>query len=377
MIKRIQIENFKSFGKVDLEPHPKVNLLIGPNSSGKSNFLEAMRLGGAFDGNLGQIEEIWSKLQYKDNRIVKSGIFEIEIWFEITGGILGLFSNIKVSKIHESLWFKFTHKDIAFAHFVWDKYRPYQADYSKNLSHQECVDFFQKFKSAGVVDYQPDVKLMRTSITLNRNYSLEKSLEGIALLIKNLDDNFRDTNFARFREDLFALTQEFNLVTTPASSKDGQIELKFFTEKSSFSVNEVSDGILLFTAILAILHQPNPPKVILLEEPENGIHPRRIIEIYRLIWKLAEEKDVQFFITTHSPILLEQFSEDPECVWVFDKVDGTSQVKNLKYDILDPRTKQLIDLGVKEPGDLTIGLGDNWLLGLIDGVPPAIFPEDY
>lgn len=34
MIKRIQIENFKSFGKVDIEPHPGLNLLIGPNKVG-------------------------------------------------------------------------------------------------------------------------------------------------------------------------------------------------------------------------------------------------------------------------------------------------------------------------------------------------------
>ena len=35
MIKRIQIENFKSFGKVDIEPHPGVNLVIGPNKVGQ------------------------------------------------------------------------------------------------------------------------------------------------------------------------------------------------------------------------------------------------------------------------------------------------------------------------------------------------------
>jgi chromosome segregation ATPase len=35
MIKRIQIENFKSFGKVDIEPYPGVNLLIGPNKVGR------------------------------------------------------------------------------------------------------------------------------------------------------------------------------------------------------------------------------------------------------------------------------------------------------------------------------------------------------
>ena len=376
MIKRIQIENFKSFGKVDLEPHPNVNLLIGPNSSGKSNFLEALQFGGGLDGNLNNLEEIWNQIKTKDNRIQKSGIFSIQLDINFTG-ILGLFDSIKISKIHNSLFFDFIHKIGESVHFDWEKFKEQNSYFSKLVSKEECDNYFTYLPKKGIVKYQPEIEKMRSGITLKKFDFLSANLQDISLLIKHLDDDFRDSNFLNFRNDLFKITQEFNLVTTPASSKDGQIELKFFTERSSFSVVEVSEGILLFTAILAILHQPNPPKVILLEEPENGIHPRRIIEIYNLIWKLAKEKDVQFFITTHSPILLDQFSEDPECVWVFDKVDGISQVKNLKHDILDPRTKQLIDIGIEAPGDLTIGLGDNWLLGLIDGVPPAIFPEDF
>jgi predicted ATPase len=174
------------------------------------------------------------------------------------------------------------------------------------------------------------------------------------------------------------LTGEIEKVSIKLSKIPGSFIISIFSkDDKEFDVDEISDGLKYFICILAILHQPNPPKVILLEEPENGIHPRRIIEIYRLITKLAEEKDVQFFITTHSPILLNLFSEDPECVWVFDKVDGISQIKNLKFDILDPRTKHLKEMGVEDPGDLTDDLGENWLLGLIDGVPPGIVPEDF
>jgi predicted ATP-dependent endonuclease of OLD family len=49
MIKRIHVENFKSFGKLDLEPQPKVNLLIGRNSSGKNNFYKAISYCFGFD----------------------------------------------------------------------------------------------------------------------------------------------------------------------------------------------------------------------------------------------------------------------------------------------------------------------------------------
>lgn len=332
-------------------------------------------MGGSLDGNLSGLEDIWLKVHGKENRVTRTGVFRIEIDFEFQRKFLGLFSNAKISKIHESIWFDFKHKDIADAHFMWDKYQAPKTHISSNLTLKECEEFFTRLSISGVVQYQPDVQSMRRSITLNRTFLLGKYLGEIALLIKSLDDNYRDSNFASFRKDLFLLTQEFNLVTTPASSQDGQIELKFFTEKGSFSAHEVSDGILLFTAILAILHQPNPPKVILLEEPENGIHPRRIIEIYRLITKLAEDKDVQFFITTHSPILLNQFSEEPECVWVFDKVDGITKIQNLQDDILEPRRKKLLEMGVENPSDLTDELGENWMTGFINGVPPSILPE--
>ena len=379
MIKRIQIENFKSFGKVDVEPHPGVNLLIGPNSSGKSNFLEALRLGNALCGIPTKLEEIWESLNGKSNRLLHPGAnqFSIELSFDFKGRILGLFDSAKVSKIHQSIWIDLKHNIGVSAHFDWEKYKMPNSHYSNLISQEECGEFFKQFSQSGVVLFRPDLQQIRKPVTLTKFDQLSGDLREIALLIKHLGDEFSDSNQLQFREDLLKISQEFKLITTPTSEIDGQVELKFFTDHGSFDSNEVSDGILYFTAILAILHQPNPPKVMLLEEPENGIHPRRIVEIYRLITKLAKEKNVQFFITTHSPILLNQFSEDPECVWVFDKEDGISKVQNLHHDILEPRRKKLIEIGVEDPADLTHDLGENWLLGLIDGVPPSILPDDF
>lgn len=364
---------------MDIEPHPRVNLLIGPNSSGKSNFLEALQFGNALKGSPNKLEEIWESLKGKSNRLINSGAkqFSIEIDFNLKGRILGLFDSVKLTRIHQSVTIQLTHSDITSAHFDWEKYKMPTSHFSNLISREECEEFFKQFSKGGVVLFRPDLQKIRKPVTLTKFDLLSGDLGEVALLIKHLADEFSETNQVQFREDLYKITQEFKLVTTPTASIAGQVELKFFTDNGSFDSNEVSDGILYFTAILAILHQPNPPKVILLEEPENGIHPRRIVEIYRLITKLAEEKNVQFFITTHSPILLNQFSEDPECVWVFDKEDGISKIQNLHHDILEPRRKKLLEMGIEDPSDLTNDLGENWLLGLIDGVPPSILPEDF
>lgn len=371
MIKRIQIENFKSFGKLDIEPHPRVNLLIGPNSSGKSNFLEALRMGNALKGSPEKLEEIWESLNGKINRLIHpdANWFSIELDFNFKGRILGLFDSVKVSKILQSISIDFKHKLGISAHFDWEKYKMPISHYSAPISREECYEFFRQFSQRGVVLFRPDLQQIRKPVTLTKFDHLSENLSGISLLIKHLGDELADSNLIRFREDLFKITQEFKLVTTPSASVDGQIELKFFTDHGSFDSNEVSDGILYFTAILAILHQPNPPKVILLEEPENGIHPRRLSEIISLIWKLAEEKGVQFFITTHSPIILDQFSDYPECVWVFDKKDGVTEIQNVEK-IIEKKHAFAKANGLPEL-DYTAELSENWLWGLLDGVPPV------
>ena len=68
-----------------------------------------------------------------------------------------------------------------------------------------------------------------------------------------------------------------------------------------------SDGALLLTAFLALAHTASPG-VLLIEEPENGLHPTRIEGVVQLLRRIARG-DVgcgarQVIVTTHSPLLL-------------------------------------------------------------------------
>jgi predicted ATPase len=117
------------------------------------------------------------------------------------------------------------------------------------------------------------------------------------------------------------------------------------------------------------VHQPNPPKVLLLEEPEKGIHPRRIREVMNFIFQLAEQKDIQVILTSHSEHVLEDFATTPEAVFIFDKdEEGATFVKNLKKDIIEPSHKKSKKEGI-EPIDFTSNIGENWFMGLMGGVP--------
>ncbi|TAK41242.1 MAG: ATP-binding protein, partial [Saprospiraceae bacterium] len=131
---------------------------------------------------------------------------------------------------------------------------------------------------------------------------------------------------------------------------------------------ELSDGTLYFLALLAIIHQPYPPKLLMVEEPENGIHPRRIKEIIDYFFTIAEEKGIQVILTTHSTVVIDQFKDLPESIFVFDKKDQSTQIRNLLTDIIAEDKQKSKKLHVPEL-DLSGSLGDHWAAGLIGGVP--------
>ena len=80
--------------------------------------------------------------------------------------------------------------------------------------------------------------------------------------------------------------------------------------RTEFSASEVSDGVILLLAFLALANLPEPPSVLLVEEPENGMHPARLREILTQLRKLASgdlgDEPTQVIITTHMPYLLDE-----------------------------------------------------------------------
>lgn len=83
----------------------------------------------------------------------------------------------------------------------------------------------------------------------------------------------------------------------------GEVELKLFEGNIPISARIVSEGTLRILGLLAISGAKEPPALIGFEEPENGIHPRRIKMIADLIKNRAIDGKSQLIVTTHSPIL--------------------------------------------------------------------------
>jgi predicted ATPase len=85
--------------------------------------------------------------------------------------------------------------------------------------------------------------------------------------------------------------------------------------------------VLLF--YIAIMHHPSPPTVMLIEEPENGVHPKRLREIMDLLRGITKGehtgRPAQVIISTHSPFVLDCVNLDEDQVLVFRRNDDGSR----------------------------------------------------
>jgi predicted ATPase len=131
--------------------------------------------------------------------------------------------------------------------------------------------------------------------------------------------------------------------------------MQLFIEESSgvqISAERLSDGTLRFLFLLAILLQPEPPPMIVIEEPELGLHPDVIPKLAGLLIEASER--TQIVITTHSRMLVDALGDDPESVIVCEKHHGESTFERLEGE----RMKVWLE---------KYSLGDLWSKGEIGG----------
>ncbi len=130
--------------------------------------------------------------------------------------------------------------------------------------------------------------------------------------------------------------------------------------KRDFSIpaKSVSDGVLLFLAFLLIANEAGEKPVLLIEEPETGVHPGLLKQICTLLRTLTTGghggPPAQVIVTTHSPLLLQHF-EPSEIRVVVRGDDGYTQV--LPFNGA-PDIQRLLEF--QGPGELWANNGDEF-----------------
>ena len=146
--------------------------------------------------------------------------------------------------------------------------------------------------------------------------------------------------------DRFELEESYGKAVLRWKAKGGE---------KTFGAHLTSDGSLRFFALVTLLNLPSEmlPAVLLLDEPELGLHPAAIALIGGMIKALAEERQV--IVATQSPLLVDAFDLDE--FFVLELREGRTEVRRLESD----RYRAWLEDDFT-PGDL-------WLKNLLGGRP--------
>jgi predicted ATPase len=125
-----------------------------------------------------------------------------------------------------------------------------------------------------------------------------------------------------------------------------------------------SDGTLRVLALLTAAFSPHGPRILCIEEPENGVYPRRLRDLLNILHERTRPTEdarlpPQILVTTHSPVAIAALRDAPECVRFVDAVRRNGQrvtrVRKLATGTASGPTavapreiEDLLDLGVPE-----------------------------
>ncbi|TDN37002.1 DUF2813 domain-containing protein [Hymenobacter sp. UV11] len=326
MIERIQIRGFKSIRELDLSLRP-LNILIGPNGVGKSNFISFFKL-------LNQLYEQRLKKYVADNGYMNALLFFGAKHTERLSGLVDfnntnayafqLTSDATSEAVLEEEWDSFNgigdqDKGYDKWHINYWTQAGRESSIKNNHSHRAAhlKRFLQSFKIYHFHDTGPKALIKGPSRIedVERLYEDGRNLAAFLFFLQNQHAN----SFRQIEKAVHSVApffQGFNLHPSPNNPDFIQLVWKSVDDsEQNFFAAQLSDGTLRFMALATLLLQPNPPPTILIDEPELGLHPSAIGKLAALLQKVGAHS--QIIISTQSVELLNYF--EPEDVVVVEQ----------------------------------------------------------
>jgi predicted ATPase len=149
------------------------------------------------------------------------------------------------------------------------------------------------------------------------------------------EDNKR---FAAVFRTLRTIIPSVESLDVDLDDRRGTLDILVRQSGIDFSSRIVSEGTLRVLALSALAVNPWSGSLLAFEEPENGVHPRRLELIAELLLSLCVQQERQILVTTHSPlfasIMLRRSREDPTLVRLFQVRQG---LEGTSVKPLDPK----------------------------------------
>lgn len=155
--------------------------------------------------------------------------------------------------------------------------------------------------------YYLEPRAMRADTPIKEVNALELTGAGLAAFYNTLRAKARPQYDAVVRalDALLPATQRLEV----EPDRQGMLQLRIVEGGVPYSVRVISEGTLRILALLAIVNPTAATTVIGYEEPENGVHPRRLKLIADLLRNAAASGETQVLVNTHSPILPAYFHD--------------------------------------------------------------------
>ena len=354
-------KSIKALGPLELR---NVNVLIGANGSGKSNFL------GVFD-LIHNIRE--GKLQHYIHR--HGGAESVLHFGPKATHVLGInlsFSqqlqqySIQLSPTGDSRLFVSDER----AYFWGDRdkhQRPFEETIRSNsfeagISNPDirktggyvrnCLYSFRKYHFHDTSIFSA----MKQPSILADNRFLRTDGSNIAAFLYLLREK-HPSNYEAIRKAVQLVAPFFSdFILSPSELDNARIPLEWRHNESDlyFSAGSLSDGTLRFIALMTLFLQPSnlQPSIILIDEPELGLHPYAITLLATTIKAVSEKRQV--VVATQSPFFLNHFS--PPDIIVVEQDHGVSTFNRLSSDNLQEWLQEY-------------SLGDLWNKNKLGGRP--------
>lgn len=349
----IKIKGFKSIKDVSVDIRP-VNILIGANGSGKSNFISFFEFLNALqDQRLKEYVALrggMEKILHKGSDNTQSIQFETSFANEQNG----YEATLKVGTesfvfLNEYLVYR-GNKGRDISNFGTEA----NIKSTDNYRAKYVINHLNSFRKYHFHDTSKNSPFTQMSNILNDQYYLYEEGSNLSAFLFYINQNHKIV-YNRIIKTIQSIAPYFSdFFFQP--NRENYLRLQWRNKFSStvYGASDLSDGTIRFIALTALFMQPELPSSIIIDEPELGLHPFAISKLAGMIKSVAR-KNVQVIVATQSADLVNHFM--PEDIITVDQKSGESHFSRLDGESL----KEWLDI---------YSVGDLWQKNILTGGQP-------